>query len=77
MPESDISISPSITDPVAQFAWHRINGRTWPITLIVGTNWVVATDPTTYMINADEPATHDQVEALLIEAKGIGQWHNR
>lgn len=70
-----MAVSPPITDPVAQFVWHCIDGRQWPITLIVGTNWVTATDPTTYTVNADEPATREQVEAMLIEAGGIGQWY--
>lgn len=70
-----MTISPPITEPVAQFVWHSIAGRVWPITLIVGTNWVTATDPNTYVVNADEPATYEQVQAMLIKASGIGQWH--
>lgn len=68
-------ISPTITEPSAQFLWHRLEGRLWPITLIVGSNWVTATDLNTYLVNADEPATYEQVQAMLIEAGGIGQWH--
>ncbi|AXO60459.1 hypothetical protein DZC76_03340 [Pseudomonas sp. phDV1] len=66
--------SPPLTDPIAQFAWHRINGKDWPITLIVGSNWITATSPETYMVNADEPATYDEVETMLIEAGGIGHF---
>lgn len=70
-----MTISPPITEPVAQFVWHRVEGRAWPITLIVGSNWVTATDPHTYVVNADELATYEQVQVMLIEAGGIGQWH--
>lgn len=68
-------IFPTFTEPAALFVWHHIEGRPWPITLIVGSNWVTATDPTTYLVNADESATCDQVKAMLLEAGGIGQWH--
>ena len=71
-----LTISPCITEPVAQFVWHHVEGRLFPITLIVGNNWVTATDLNTYIVNADEPATYDQVKAMLIEAGGIGQWHS-
>lgn len=71
-----MTVSPQINDPVAQFVWHCIEGRVWPITLIVGSNWVTATDSTTYWVNADEPATYEQVQRMLIEAGGIGQWHS-
>lgn len=70
-----MTISPPITEPVAQFVWHCVEGRVWPITLIVGSNWVTATDPHTYFVNADELATYEQVQAMLIEAGGVGQWH--
>lgn len=68
-------ITPPITEPVAQFVWHCIEGRVWPITLIVRSNWVTATDPNISVVNADEPATYEQVQAMLIEVRGIGQWH--
>ncbi len=76
MLEADMTVSPPITSPVTQFLWHALNGRPWPIILIVGNNWVTAENPTTYTVNADELATHAQVEALLVEAGGIGQWHS-
>lgn len=66
-----MTISPSITDPVAQFIWHCIEGWSWPITLIVGSEWVAATDPYTYMVNADELASYEQVKAMLIAAKSV------
>jgi hypothetical protein len=77
MAEPGMRISPPITDPVAQFTWHAVNGRVWPITLIVGDNWVTAEgmDPPRYVVNADESATSEQVEAMLIDAGGIGKWH--
>jgi hypothetical protein len=74
MLKPDTTVSPSITDPKAQFVWHFLNGRRWPITLVVGDNWVTAEEVTSYTVNADEPATHGQVETMLIQAGGIGQW---
>lgn len=70
-----MTISPPLSEPVAQFVWHCGQGRSWPITLIVGTNWVTAIDQYTYLVNSDEPATSEQVKAMLIEAGGVGQWH--
>lgn len=67
--------SPKILDPIAQFTWHFVNGRSWPVTLIIGDNWVTATDITTYIVNSDDTATYDQVKAMLAEADGIGQWY--
>lgn len=73
--ENDVSVSPAMTEPKAHVAFHCLTmGRALPLTLIVGSNWVTATDLNVYTVNADEPATRDQVEAMLIEAGGISEW---
>lgn len=70
-----MTITPPFTNLHALLAYHIVEGRNWPITLIVGRNWVTAIDAYTYFVNADEPATCEQVEAMLIEANGISELH--
>lgn len=65
--------SPPLTEPDAQLIYYMIAGRTQPITLIAGDDWL-RYDGTSWTVNADEPATEAEVEAILIKAGGVTTW---
>jgi hypothetical protein len=65
--------SPPLFEPNEQLVFHMIDGRTDPLTLIAGDHWLKY-DGCSWTVNADEPATEDEVKALLIEAGGVTTW---
>lgn len=65
--------TPPIFEPKAQLMCHLIDGRNYPLTLIAGDHWLIF-DGSSWIVNADEPATEEEVAALLVEAGGITTW---
>lgn len=65
--------SPSMPEPKAHLAYHRIEGRDIPMTLVAGPHWFTY-DGSAWTVNADESATEEEVTALLAEAGGVTMW---
>ncbi|QXH73839.1 hypothetical protein KSS92_04850 [Pseudomonas atacamensis] len=65
--------TPPMFEPKAQLLFHLIDGRSHPITLIAGDHWLKY-DGSAWTVNADEPATEEEVAALLVEAGGVTTW---
>lgn len=65
--------TPPLFEPCAQLIFHMIDGRSHPLTLIAGGHWLKY-DGSAWAIDADEPATEEEVAAILVEADGITTW---
>ncbi|ABJ13834.1 hypothetical protein FA143_33830 [Pseudomonas aeruginosa] len=59
-----------IVNPKELRLCHMLVGRTFPITLIAGDHWL-SYDGSAWWVDADEPATEDEVAALLVKAGGV------
>jgi hypothetical protein len=62
--------TPPMFEPKAQLLFYLIDGRSLPLTLIAGDHWLKY-DGSAWTVNADEPATEEEVAALLVEAGGV------
>lgn len=67
-------LSPPLTEPYAQLVYYMVVGRTHPMTLIAGDDWL-RYDGTSWTVNADEPATEDEVREILVKAGGVTTWY--
>lgn len=65
--------TPPIFDPKAQLLFYLIEGRSQTLTLVAGDHWLKY-DGSAWTVNADEPATEEEVAALLVEAGGVTTW---
>ncbi|MBO1541244.1 hypothetical protein [Pseudomonas sp. OA65] len=65
--------TPPIFEPKAQLLFYLIDGRSYPLTLVAGDYWLTY-DGCVWTVNADEPATEEEVAALLVEAGGVTTW---
>lgn len=65
--------TPPMYEPEVQLLFYLIDGRSLPLTLIAGDHWLKY-DGSAWTVNADEPATEQEVAALLVEAGGVTTW---
>lgn len=65
--------SPPLFEPKAQLTFHMIDRRNNPLTLIAGVHWMKY-DGSSWTVDADEPATEDEVKVLSVEACGVTTW---
>lgn len=65
--------TPPIFEPKAQLLFYLIDCRSYPLTLVAGDHWLTY-DGCVWTVNADEPATEEEVAALLVEAGGVTTW---
>lgn len=67
-------LSPPLTEPNAQLLYYMMVGRTQPMTLIAGDHWL-RYDDNSWTVDADEPATEAEVEAILTKVGGVTTWY--
>lgn len=60
-------------EPNAHLVFHMVDRRGLPLTLTAGDHWLKY-DGESWTIDADEPATEEEVAALLVEAGGVTTW---
>jgi len=65
--------TPPKFSPKEQLLCHMLDGRFFPLTLTAGDHWLHF-DGSSWTVDADEPATEEDVAALLREAGGITTW---